>query len=99
MDSSVSSLTPHRDLAHLGAEHFALAADDVADVQLLEGRVGLVAQQIPLHKDLDIALLVPQMGKARLAHDTFGHHAAGQRDDLAGLRLGGQIGKLGFQVG
>ena len=86
------------DLAHFGAEHFALDTDDVADVQLFEGGVRLIAQQVTLDEDLDIALLVAQVGKAGLAHDAFGHHTASQRDDLAGLGFGGQVGKLGFQI-
>src|SRR5699024_2619320 len=77
----------------------ALAADDVADVQLFEGGVSFVAQQVALDKDLDIALLVAQMGEAGLAHDALGHHAARQRDGFAGLRLGGQAGELGLEVG
>ena len=89
----------HRQLAHLGAEHLALAADHITDVQLFEGRVGFVPQQIPFHENLNIALLVPQMGKAGLAHHPLGHHAARQRDHLAGLRLGGQFGKFRLQVG
>ena len=86
------------DLAHFGAEHFALDTDDIADVQLFEGGVRLIAQQVTLDEDLDIALLVTQVGKAGLAHDAFGHHAASQRDDLAGLGFGGQVGKLSFQI-
>ena len=86
-------------LAHLGAEHFALDADDITDVQLFESGIGLIAQQVALDKNLDVALLVAQMGKAGLAHDALGHHAAGQRDDLTGLGFGGQVGKLLFEVG
>ena len=89
----------HRNLAHLGAENLALNADDVTDVELLEGGVGFLAQQVTLDKDLDITLLVAQMGKAGFAHDALGHHAAGQRDDLAGLGLSRQLGKFLFEVG
>ena len=86
-------------LAHLGAENLALDADNVADVQLLEGGIGLIAQQIALDENLDVTLLVAQMGKAGLAHDALGHHTAGQRDDLAGLGFGRQLGKFLFEVG
>ena len=89
----------HRDLAHFGAEHFAFAADDVADIQLFESSIGFIAQQIPLDEDLDVTFLVPQMGKAGLAHDALGHHTACQGDSFAGFRLGGQIGELSFQIG
>ena len=88
-----------RNFAHLRAEHLALDADDVTDVQLLEGGVGFIAQQVTLDKNLDVALLVAQMGKAGLAHDALGHHAASQRDDLSGLRLGRKVSKLIFEVG
>ena len=87
------------DLAHLRAEHLALDADDVTDIQLLEGSVGFIAQQVALDKNLDVALLVAQMGKAGFAHDALGHHAASQRDDLSGLSLGRKVSKLIFEVG
>ena len=48
----------HRNLAHLGAENLALDADDVTDVELFEGGVGFLAQQVTLDKDLDVTLLV-----------------------------------------
>ena len=89
----------HRNLAHLGAENLALDADDVTDVELFEGGVGFLAQQVALDKDLDVTLLVAQMGKAGLAHNALGHHTAGQRDDLTGLSLGRQLGKFLFEVG
>ena len=88
-----------RDLTHLGAEHFALAANDIADIQFFEGGIRLIAQQIALDENLDITLLIAQMGKACLTHNTLGHHTARQRDDLTGFGFGRQIGKLGFEVG
>ena len=88
-----------RNFAHLRAEHLALDADDVTDIQLLKGGVGFIAQQVALDKNLDVALLVAQMGKAGFAHDALGHHAASQRDDLSGLSLGRKVSKLIFEVG
>ena len=87
------------ELAHAGAEHLALAADHVADIQLFEGGVGFLAQHVALGKDLDIAAFVAQVGKAGLAHHALGHHAPGQADGLAGLALGGQVLELLLQSG
>ena len=54
-------------LAGLGAEHLTLDADDVAHVQLLESSVSVVAQLVTADVELDVALIVAQMGKACLA--------------------------------
>ena len=86
-------------LAGLGAEHLALHADDVAHVQLLEGGVGLLAQLVAADVQLDVALIVPQVGKACLAHHALGHHAACKGHGLAAVGLVGQVGKLFLQVG
>ena len=89
----------HAQFAGLGAEHLALHADDIAHVQLLEGGVGLFAQLIAADVQLNVALIVPQVGKACLAHYALGHHTAGQRHGLAAVGLVGQVGKLGLQIG
>ena len=86
-------------LAGLGAEHLALDTDDIAHVQLLEGGVSLLAQLVAADIQLDIALVIAQVGKACLAHHTLGHHTAGQRDLLAAVGLVGQIFELFLQVG
>ena len=89
----------HAQFAGLGAEHLALHADDIAHVQLLEGGVRLFAQLIAADVQLNVALIVPQVGKACLAHYALGHHTASQRHGLAAVGLVGQVGKLGLQVG
>ena len=63
-------------LAGLGAEHLALDTDDIAHVQLLEGSIGLLAQLVAADIQLDIALVIAQVGKACLAHHALGHHTA-----------------------
>ena len=65
------------DLAALGAEHFALAADDIADVQLLKPVVFFLAQIVHLDVDLDAAVLVLQVAEGGLAHAALAHEAAG----------------------
>ena len=78
-------------LAHLGAEHNALAANDIADIQLFKGGIGIVAHDVAAGKDLDIALAVAQVCKAGLAHHALAHHAACQRNHTLGFGFGGQI--------
>src|SRR5699024_12339458 len=80
-------------------DDFAFAADGIRDVQLYEGSVGFVAQQIALDEDLAVAFLVAEVGKARITHNALVHHAVRQRNNLSGLGFSGQIGKLGFEVG
>ena len=89
---------PQAQLAGLGAEHLAPHADDVAHVQLFEGGVGLLPQLVPADVELDVALVVPQVGKAGLAHHPLGHHAARQGGGAAGVGLVGQAGVFRLQV-
>ena len=50
--------------------------------------------------NMDMVLrIVPQVGKACLAHYALGHHTASQRHGLAAVGLVGQVSKLGLQVG
>ena len=86
-------------LAGLGAEHLALDTDDIAHVQLLEGGVSLLAQLVAADIQLDIALVIAQVGKACLAHHALGHHTASQRHLLAAVGLVGQFLELFLQVG
>ena len=88
----------HAQLAGLGAEHLALDADDIAHVQLLEGGVGLFAQLVAADVQLDIALVIAQVGKTCLAHHALGHHTAGQRNVLAAVGLVGQVLEFFLQV-
>ena len=65
------------DLAALRAEDRALAADDVADVQLLEAVIFVGAEIVHLDVDLDAAVLVLQVAEGGLAHAALAHEAAG----------------------
>ena len=73
----------HADFARLGAEHVALHADEVADVeQALEHHVVHIlvlvgTQLVARHVDLDAAAGVLHLGKRGLTHDAAAHHAAG----------------------
>ena len=63
-------------LAGLRLEHNALHAQNVAQIVLLEGRVGFLAHIVLLHINLNISLAVQQMGEGGLAHDAAAGHAA-----------------------
>ena len=77
---------PNGQLAGLGLEQRAFGADDVAEVEVLERVVGLVAERVLGDEELDPAGRVLQGREARLAHDALEHQAAGDRDGDA-LRL------------
>ena len=65
----------------------ALNADDVAEVEVLELPVGLLADIVAADVDLDLAVAVEHVGEAGLAHHAARHHAAGDGDGLAVQRL------------
>ena len=65
------------DLAGLRPEERPPRPDDVAQVELPEGRVGVVADDVLPHVELDLALLVQDLGKLALAH-------VADRDEPAG---------------
>ena len=88
----------HAYLAHFSAEQIALHADDVADVKLFEIGIGLFAHIVTAHINLNIALIVAQVGKACLAHYALGHHAAGHAHSFAKLALR-HVGEPGFRRG
>ena len=87
-------------LARLGLEHEAFHAHDVADIPGLEGGVGFLAHVVPFHVDLDVALAVQDMGEAGLAHDAFGHHAAGDAHlfVLVSVEVRLDVGAVGILV-
>ena len=82
-------------------------SDDVAEVPVLECRVGLLAHPVARDVELDATGGVLQRCKAGLAHDALEHHAAGhagggclrlQRFGIAlavgGQQRGGAVGRL-----
>ena len=71
-----------RDLAHLRAEHRTLHTDDVADIVLFEILVGILANLIARHVNLNAVIAVQDIAERGLAHDTLGHHTAGNRHFL-----------------
>ncbi len=75
-----------RQLAGLGAHHGADGADDVADVPGLEGVVGLGADRVHLHEQLDAARAVLDLDERHLALAALGHHATSQAE-FGGLAL------------
>ena len=89
----------HAQFAGLGAEHLALHADDIARVQFLEGGVRLFAQLIAADVQLNVALIVPQVGKACLPIAALDIIRPASATVFAAVGLVGQVGKLGLQVG
>ena len=80
-----------RQLAGLGAEEGAFAAEDVTQVPVLEGGQRLGTDQVLRDVQLDAPVRVAegavlQRGEAGLAHHALEHHAPGHRH-LDGLRL------------
>ena len=82
-----------RQLARLGAEQRALAAEDVAQVPVLEGGQHVGADVVQGHVELDAAGRVLQGREAGLAHHALEHHAAGH-GHLYVLRLQFLVGHL-----
>ena len=71
------------DLAGFGAEDLAADPDNVADVELLELLIGLLAEAVAGDIGLDGPFEILHMTEGRLAHDPFGHQAAGNADSSA----------------
>ena len=76
-----------RNLPCAGFEHLAHNAQDISDVHGFEVRIGFLAHIVPADINLDVAFIIEQVGKARLAHDAFGHHAPRQADGFAFERV------------
>jgi hypothetical protein len=75
-------------LAGLGLEQRAFAADDVAEVPALELLVGFFAADVVADEDLDAAGDVLDAGEAGLAHHALEHDAAGDLDlDRGGFQF------------
>jgi len=77
----------HRDFAGFGAEHRAGDAEHVAQVEVLEVGVGLIAHVVPANVDLNPAVRVLQVREAGLAHHAAGDHAPGHGHRLALQRI------------
>ena len=89
----------HRDFAGLRLEERAGHADEVAHVELLEGRVGVVADHVLAHVQLDEAFLIENLHELALAHVADGHEAAGDGDGYGVvLALDVEFQRLGRKV-
>ena len=76
-------MRPDAHLAPLGAEHLALDAHDVADVELLELLVDGLVHLVLAGIELDAAVPVLQIAEGHLAHAPLAHQAACHLDGLA----------------
>ena len=67
----------HRDFARLGFEERAFRAEDVAQIELLERGIGLVAHHVLLEVELDLPLLIENLHELALAHVADHHQPSG----------------------
>ncbi len=95
-----------RQLAGLGLHERAFGAHDVAQVPVLEGRIGFLTDRVAGHVYLDAAArgaerAVLHGGEAGLAHDALEHHAAGHAHGhgVGFERLGLGLRVLRLQIG
>ena len=86
------------DLTGLCLENKSLYADDIADVQLLEGVVGFFAQVVSGGIDLDPAVPVLDISEGSFAHLALEHHAACQ-GNVFSFELLEVVSDLGCVVG
>ena len=75
-------LAAHGHLAPLGPEHHALYTYDIADIQLFEAVILLLAHFVLPGVELDAAALVLQVAEGDLSHAPLGHEPPRQRDGL-----------------
>ncbi len=75
------------DFPGLGFKDCTGDTEDVADIIILEIRIGFFADIIAADIELNDALAVEQMRKAGLAHDAAGCHTAGDGNRLAFKRI------------
>ncbi len=68
--------------ASFGAEHEALNADNVADVEFFEFGESIFPEVVDFDIDLHFAVTVMQVAEERLAHITATHHSARKCDIL-----------------
>ena len=61
---------------HVRTEHFALAADDVADIPSFECGIHVVAHFVALYVQLDRSVTVQNVAKTCLAHNAARHHTS-----------------------
>jgi hypothetical protein len=74
-----------RELAAPGAHDGALGADEVAQVDVLERRVALLAEGVELGKQLQLTTGVLEDHEGDLAMHAAGHDAAGDAAHVAGV--------------
>ncbi len=72
-----------RDLPHLRTEYLSLHSDDITDIHLLEGFVGILSYAVTRDIDLYVSITVLNIAEGRLTHNSLAHHAAGDGDFTA----------------
>ena len=75
-------LGPDRDFLRLGLKYFALNANNIANVVLLETGILFFAHLVDLHEQLDTAGGVLQVAEHNLALAALAHQTAGNLDVL-----------------
>ena len=89
-------LHPHGHLPPLGAEHHALYAQNVADVEFLEPVILFLIHLVLAGVELDAAGAVLQVAEGHLPHAPLGHHPPGDGHRLAlqGVEIGLDVGAV-----
>ena len=64
------------DLAGLGLKDRPLHSEDIADIIFFKILIGLLADTVPRHIDLDAPFQILHIAEGRLAHDALKHHTA-----------------------
>ena len=88
----------HGELAALGADHDALGAHDVAQVELAEQLPGVFRHVVDAAEQLHVAGGVAQHDEHDLALAALGDHAAADLHDIGGVLAVGQIGVVLLDV-
>ena len=78
LGEQLNTLCMDGNFACLCLEHHSADADNIADVQLLEIFVGLLADLVPCNVRLDISLQILEVAEGRLSHNALGHHSSCQ---------------------
>jgi hypothetical protein len=84
----------YAELACAGRTDRSGRADDVAEVHFLEQREVVHGKVRGVHDDLEVAVGVAERREHELAHVALQHDAAGDRHDVVGLGVGGEVRML-----
>ena len=88
----------HGNFTHVGAEHNAGNADDVANVPFFEVGIGFLANHVLADIKLNATLFILKVGKACLAHAALAHNAACHRNGYGTFFTLRRVYKVCFDI-